>query len=136
MLALPFTPAATLLLLTAGLLLITLEFNRPGLIVAGATGLLATLLAIASLIKLPHAPFTLALLAVSALAFTRDLRRPNLLLAISGTVALLSAYVVIAAISPHKGSFVLAAICAPLVGVTTGVLARIAHRARVNKGLD
>ena len=136
MLSLPFGPSTTLLLLTAGLLLVTVEFNRPGLILPGAAGLLATLVAVASAAKRPHAPLVLPLLAVAAVAFARDARRPHPLLVATGALSLVAAYGIEAAPARAAASLALALGCAALVAVTTAILARIAHRARVNKGLD
>ena len=136
MLHLPLAAATTLLTLTAGLLLITLEFNRPGLIVAGAAGLLATLVALASMARMPHGSAALGLLGLAALALARETRRPNALLTAAGATALAACFHLIAASSTDKRTGLLALGCAATVAVTTAVLARIAHRARVNKGLD
>ena len=96
-----------ILLFTLGIALIYVELNRPGWIIPGALGLLATLLALAAMVQ------NGINLAAAMLALTLGLARLNPRIH--------------AAISVP---------CGLLLGAGTSLLTRIAHRARVNKGLD
>ncbi len=127
------TPDHALLLLTVGVLLIYLELNRPGWIVPGALGLLATLLALAALGRSGVQPVAavLCLTAVALLAIS--LRKPvPFAVTAAATLALTLG---LAQLNPSIHALI-AVPSGLLLGVGTSVLTRIARRARVNKGLD
>jgi membrane-bound ClpP family serine protease len=132
------SPNAAVVLLTLGLFLIYYELNRPGSILPGALGLLATLLSIASLA--PHGfdlPGTTLVLSAVAL-LTVDLLRPtSILIATAATVALIFGLRNLISYNccVHI-SMPVALGCGFLLGAGTSVLTRLARRARVNKGLD
>ena len=136
MLALPFTPLHTLLLLVAGWLLITVEFNRPGRVLPGAAGLLALLLGIASALRLPEAPLVLGLLMAAAGSAWLGYRRASLWFVLPTALFLTGAYLVLLRPSHTASRLLVAPLLAVAMAVTTAVLTQIAHRARVAKGLD
>jgi len=128
------TPTAALLLLTLGIALIYVELNRPGSILPGALGLLATLLAIAAIAN--HHPalpaVILCLMAIAPLAL--DLYRPTpLLLAIAATLALVIGF---SFLVPAAITLWVAIPCGTLLGAGTSVLTRIGRRARANKAVN
>jgi membrane-bound serine protease (ClpP class) len=124
------TPDQALLMLTFGVLLIYVELNRPGLIVPGALGLLAVLLAIAPFLRHPPPMLALLLLAAAVLTFARALRRhTDTWLLIAATICLTDGF---RQLPTH---LFIALPCGLLLGVVTSYLAGIAHRARTNKGL-
>ncbi len=129
------SPSAALLLLTAGMLLIYAELNRPGLILPGALGLTASLLAAARFLQIGLSPGAAAafLLALSLLALSTR-TRSRLPLAALATASLLFAFLRPSAQArPHTA---VAIACAVLLGPGTSLLTTIAARARQNKGLD
>jgi membrane-bound serine protease (ClpP class) len=131
-------PDAALLVLTAGLLLIYVELNRPGWIWSGALGLLATLFAVASLgrMELNAAAMTLVGTAVALLAL--DLvRRTGAVVGLASTLALvLGLDHMVLGPDGMRVHAVTAVGCGVVVGAGSSILTGIARRARTNKGLD
>lgn len=131
-------PDAALLLFTAGVLLIYLELNRPGLILPGAAGLTLSLLALSRFLRpgLSPAAAAAALLG-GALLLLSTRTRTRLPCAIAASAALLYAFLrpapAVAGDRPHAAT---AVVCALLLGMGTSLLTTIAARARQNKGLD
>lgn len=124
--------------LTVGLLLIYVEMNRPGLVVAGAVGLLGVLFAIASLGRLElNAAATVMVGTGVVLLAVGVVRNTAWLVAVAATVALVLGldHLVVGpgAMRVHMGT---AVVCGVIVGAGTSILTRIARRARTNKGLD
>lgn len=119
-------------LLTAGVALVYVELNRPGRVVPGALGLLATLLALARLGGQGVRMEGILLLAVGSAVLAADLVRPTpKLLALVATAALCAGLRELPARGPADWPVVLG--CGPLLGAGTAVLTRLARRARVNK---
>jgi membrane-bound serine protease (ClpP class) len=109
-----------------------IELNRPGRIIPGALGLLAALLALPSLFTPPPTLVAALLLAAAIAIFAVGLRRTiHPMLYVVATIALTFGF---HAIRPIQWKT--AVICGLILGAGTSVLTRIAHRARVNKGLD
>jgi membrane-bound serine protease (ClpP class) len=132
MLSLP--PDAALLLLTLGIALIYIELNRPGSILPGALGLLATLLSIAAIAN-HHPALPAVILCLTAIALLAlDLARPtHFLVALGATLALVLGFSRLLHGSIHLWVSVP---CGILLGVGTSLLTRIARRARANKAVD
>jgi len=110
-------PDSALLVLTLGVLLIYVELNRPGWVVPGAVGLTAALFAVASMGRSGVNPGAGALV-----------------LDVAATLALVLGFLHLtrdAEIGPG-----LAVGCGLILGGASSILARIARRARANKGLD
>jgi membrane-bound ClpP family serine protease len=123
------------LLLTAGVGLVYLELNRPGRVVPGALGLLATLLALASMGRDGVGVEGILLILAGATVLAADLVRPTpILFAIAATAALC---VGLRSATAHgirtPASWPVAIGCGLLLGAGTSVLTRLARRARVNK---
>lgn len=131
------SPDRALILLTAGVFLIYVELNRPGWILAGALGLLAFLLAIASLLRMELDAAAVALTGTAVALLLLDLRRRTpVIVSVAATLALVLGFdhlVRRGEIRVHAG---IAAGCGVLIGVGTSILTRVARRARTNKGLD
>jgi len=127
------TPDQAVLLLTLGLALIYLELNRPGWIIPGALGLLATLLAAAALLHDGINTVAAVLCTTAAALLALGLRRsvPNTVAA-AATLALTLG---LTRLNPAMHAAV-AAPCGLLIGAGTTLLTGIARRARRNKGLD
>jgi membrane-bound serine protease (ClpP class) len=131
-------PDNCVLLFTFGVLLIYVELNRPGSILPGAVGLLLALLAIAPLF---HQRLNMAaILAIvgGVLLLARGLRRSTS--AITPVIAAICLmfgllYLVRGAGGVHVHAAT-AVPCGLVLGLGTSILTRIAHRARLNKGLD
>ena len=126
-----FTPNTALVTLTAGILLIYVELNRPGRIIPGAIGLLITLLAVPSLDHNPSPGVPILqvfFIATVILGLRRKLHPAVYVIAI---IALIAGFHAISGIS-----WLNAILCGLILGVASSLLARIAHRARLNKGLD
>jgi membrane-bound serine protease (ClpP class) len=123
------TPTAAILLLTAGILLLYWEINRPGLIVPGAVGLLASLVALGSLIRQGNSIATVLLITAVSLLLVDLLRPTHISVALAATLALTLG---LFAISPTP----VAVLCGILLGLGTSVLTRIARRARANKRVN
>jgi membrane-bound serine protease (ClpP class) len=125
----PLTAAIAVPMLTAGLLLVYWELNRPGLILPGALGLAASLIALASLIHHGNSVATVFILT-AVLLLGLDLLRPtHRLVVIAAVVALTLGFF---SITPNP----VAVLCGILLGAGTGTLTRIAHRARANKRVN
>jgi membrane-bound ClpP family serine protease len=133
------SPDAAIVLLTTGLVLIYWELNRPGLIIPGACGLLATLLAIAQLIPATPTPALITLLLAATLLLLSTQIRLSILLEIAATLAIIAAlwttgtsHHASTVLSPciHR---VLATVCGTVIGLGSLFLTRIARRARQNK---
>jgi hypothetical protein len=132
------SPNAAVLILTAGLALIALELNRPGSVLPGASGLLLTLLAMASLSLHHPRPGPAMLIAVSMVVLLLQFRRALLWPIPSGATILLCfsiATLLPPGMIPAIGPWI-AVPCGLILGVGITLLTRIARRARQNKGLD
>ena len=130
------SPDGAVLVLTAGLLLIYVELNRPGWIWSGALGLLATLFAVASLGRMEVNPGAVALVGTAVALLALDLvRRTGAMVGLAATLALVLGL-------DHLGAdgmrvhAVTAVGCGMVIGAGTSILTGIARRARANKGLD
>lgn len=132
------SPNAAVLLLTAGLALIAVELNRPGSIVFGAFGLLLSLLAAGSLIRLHASPVSAIETAGSMTVLLLGSRRNMgwVVSACSTIVLILSITTLLPAIPGPRVSLWAAILCGLVLSTGTTVLTRIARRARQNKGLD
>jgi membrane-bound serine protease (ClpP class) len=130
-------PDVALLVLTAGLLLIYVELNRPGWIVSGAVGLLAVLFAVASLVRLGLNPAAVVLVGTAVALLGVDLRRRTpVVVSIAATLALVLGFAKLVR-GPGMGIKMGTAVgCGVVLGGCTSILTRIARRARTNKGLD
>jgi membrane-bound serine protease (ClpP class) len=128
------SPDVALVGLTVGLLLIYVELNRPGWILSGALGLLATLFAVASLARMELNPAAIALVCTAIVLLVLDLlRRTQWIVALAATLALVLGFVHLVGIQIHTAT---AVVCGLVLGGCTSILTRIARRARANKGLD
>ena len=126
------SPNAAVLLLTLGLALIAVELNRPGWIVPGALGLLASLLAVAAILHHGAAVLALLVLLAAALILLLQLRYYVRL-----WIVLLGSGGGMIALAMLPGVRLAVAVCCGLfLGIGTSLLTRIARRARQNKGLD
>jgi membrane-bound serine protease (ClpP class) len=125
-------PDAALLLLTLGVLLIYAELNRPGWVVPGAAGLLATLLGAGALWRERPAPVALLLCGTAVLLLALDLQRPtHVLVSVAATLALVMGFCLLGGRQLlHTAT---ALFCGVVLGAATAVLTRIARRARTNK---
>ena len=140
MLALPFTATAAILLLTASIMLLAYEFNRPGTIIPGMLGLIGILLAVASITREANAaPILAALVAFLALLLL-NLRKPRILFSLPAAAAATAALVALSRNAANHNALLLALACGVMISVGTILLTNIAHRARANKatskGLD
>lgn len=131
-------PNTALLLLTAGIALIYWELNRPGSILPGSLGLIASLLAIANFVSrnISAAGALLILCAISLLLV--ELLRPTpRIVAVAATLALVLGFrSLLTPTCCPSITLPFAAGCGVAIGAGTSYLTRIARRARVNKGLD
>jgi membrane-bound ClpP family serine protease len=126
------SPDAAVLLLTVGIALIAVELNRPGWIVPGALGVLATLLAAAAILDQHPSALAISLLFAAAAVLLLQLRR-----ALPLWIALFAGAAGVIALALLPGVRLPVAICCGLaLTIGTTVLTRIARRARKNKGLD
>jgi membrane-bound serine protease (ClpP class) len=132
------SPDSAILLLTLGMLLIYVELNRPGWIIPGALGLLASLFALASLLRLELNPAAIALVCTAVALLVLDLqRRTQLMVAVAATLALLLGFDhLVLGPGGLRVHTVTAVVCGVVLGVVTSMLTRIARHARINKGLD
>lgn len=126
----------SVLLFTLGLLLIELELNRPGTVLAGAAGLLLSLLAVARVLR--SLPDTVALVCcvlglVLLVVSTRVRAGTRAAFAFGSTALLIVGYTRLVPARPHAS---VTWPCALLAGLGTSALTTIAARARQNKGLD
>lgn len=131
-------PDGAIVVLTLGLLLIYIELNRPGWIIAGAVGLLAVLFAAASLGRLELNAGALVLVCTAVALLGLDLlRRTPLMVAVAATLALvLGLNHLVIGPGAVRIRPVTAVLCGVILGAGTSFLTRIARRARTNKGLD
>ena len=132
------SPDHALLVLTLGLLLIYVELNRPGWIVAGALGLLGVLFALASLLRLDLNLAAIALVCTAVALLALDLlRATNGMIAVAATLARVLGFGHLV-LGPGDARIhaAVSASCGVVLGVGTSILTRIARRARTNKGLD
>ena len=129
------SPDVAILTLTAGLLLIYLELNRPGWVLPGVTGLLLSLLSIDSLHHFQLRPPAILLIATaSAVLFVNLLRPTHSLAAVAATLTLIFGFDDLvrgpAIFTVHT---LTAATCGLILGAGTWLLTSIARRARTNK---
>ena len=139
-LLLTLSPNAAVLILTLGLLLITLELNRPGSILPGAFGLLLCLLSVASLLS-HHMSAGAALGMASCVGLIHiEARSPSgkiQLLIVVTTIPLIFCMGTLVPLLPGPEiSTPVAISCGFVLAAGTTLLTRIARRARLNKGLD
>jgi membrane-bound serine protease (ClpP class) len=127
-------PTAALLLLTLGIALIYLELNRPGSVLPGALGLLATLFSIAAIAH-HHPSLPAVILCCTAVALLAlDLYRPtHMLIAIAATLALVLGF---SKLFPAAIHLWVSVPCGAMLGAGTSLLTRIARRARANKAVN
>jgi membrane-bound serine protease (ClpP class) len=129
------SPNSALLMLTLGILLIYVELNRPGWVVPGAVGLTAALFAVASLMRVMVNPGAAALVGTSVALLGVGLRRRTpWLVDVAATLALVLGFVYLE--RDARIQLGIAIGCGIFLGGVTSILARIARRARSNKGLD
>jgi membrane-bound serine protease (ClpP class) len=129
------SPNVALVVLTVGILLIYVEMNRPGWVVPGAVGLTAALFAVASLGRMGLNPAAVVLVATAVALLGLGLRRRMpVVVDVAGTLGLVLGIVFLER-DARTGPGV-AVGCGILLGGSTSILARIARRARSNKGLD
>ena len=127
------TPNLALFTATAGICLIFLELNRPGLILPGALGLLLALCAIAALLRYQFTSWAVLLLITSAALLAVNLYRLlPLWVVMAITVALIVSLRFL--VNPHPG-MAMALTCGTLLGVLAAALSRIALRARQAKAI-
>ena len=127
------TPNLALLTATAGLCLIFLECNRPGLILPAALGLLLTLFATAAFLHYPFTLWAVLLLITSTATLAFNLYRvlPLWLLVVT-TIDLTVSLRFLVRPNPET---LTAVFCGTLVGVLAAGLSRIALRARQAKAI-
>ncbi len=130
---LSLTPDQAILLLTLGVALIYVELNRPGWILPGAFGLLAILLAGASLLRSGVEPIAAVLCGSGAVILVCSARKTFPVVALAA--ATLSLMLGLLRLTPQVHAAI-ALSCGLLLGTGTSLLTRIARRARTNKGLD
>ena len=133
------SPSAAVLLFTLGILLIYLELNRPGRVIPGALGLLATLFAVAAFLL--HAPVStpgLVLVAVGFALLGLDVLVPYAgIVALLATATLVGGFTFLVFAPPLLAApRVIATLCGGVLGVGTSVLTRLARRARTNKRVN
>jgi len=129
------TADSAVLVLTLGILLLYLEFNRPGRIVPGTIGLLATLLAVATLSKSgPGAkPILMVLGCLAVLGINLRVKIPPILLGAAVAAFTAGFYEL-----PSAGTYhaLITIGCGLLLGAGTTVLTVIARHAHASKRLD
>jgi membrane-bound ClpP family serine protease len=131
------SPDVALLVLTLGVLLIYVELNRPGWVVAGAVGLTALLFGVASLGRVGVNPGAAVLVGTAVALLGVGLRRRTpAVVAIAATLGLVLGFAKLVR-GPGVGIGAGMAVgCGLVLGGSTSILTRIARRARTNKGLD
>ena len=124
-----------IVLLTVGVLLIYVELNRPGWVIPGAVGLLATLFAVASVGRLGVSVGGVALVGTGVGLLGVDLvRRTSVVVSVAATLAVVLGF---RELVEGPGVHIVTAVgCGVILGVGTAILTRVARRARTNKGLD
>ncbi|MFC6647240.1 hypothetical protein ACFQBQ_17020 [Granulicella cerasi] len=128
MLPLPFAPALTLLLITVGGLLLAWEANHPGSMLPGGIGLIAVLIALASVMRSQDAAEHVSGLIAAFAAMLASFRWPKRWLFGIAAALWVGAFL---AIGPRW----VAILCAAVLAVATSLLAEITARARRNKAL-
>ena len=129
------SPNVALVVVTVGILLIYVELNRPGWVVPGTVGLTAVLFAVASLGRMGVNPVAGVLVATSVGLLGLGLRRRMpVVVDVAGTLGLVLGFVFLERDAEVR--LWVAVGCGILLWGSTSILARIARRARSNKGLD
>lgn len=135
----PFAnPNLALLLLFAGVLLVYLEFNRPGLVIPGSLGAVFVLTAVYALSQLPIRPLGLLLILSALTLIILDLKFPTQgILTVGGIAAVyFGLLILIDSTRPElRIRPVLALALCTSFGVLTAILLRLALRARRQKAL-
>lgn len=130
------SPPLTVACFTAGDLLLAWEANRPGTILPGASGVLLVLVAAGSVLRSSGSMLALVPLVCAVVFFALDARRPQASFTVL-TGASMLALLVLSALPAHSVALTGASVLAGLLlAVVHGWMARIAWRARRNKGLD
>ena len=125
------SPAAAVTVLTAGLLLIYMELNRPGRVIPGALGLLLALLACAKIWSAHPRPVAVLLVGTGVALLAIDLvRGTHIAVAVAATLALLLGFQEL--VTPPVG-WMVSILCGAGLGGTTAALTSVARRARANK---
>ena len=133
-----FTPDIGILVLTLSTFFIFFEFNRPGRVVPGTLGILGVLLASNSLQRWNLSQTSLLLLLFGIALCLWELRHD---LAPAWMWLPAAAFVVgfgrlVEGPAPAHVHWPVAISCGIILGTGASLLARIAHRARRNKGLN
>ncbi|HLI77681.1 MAG TPA: hypothetical protein VKV02_12090 [Acidobacteriaceae bacterium] len=132
------SPDAAVCLATAGLCLIALELNRPGLILPGSIGLLLVLFGMDALRHHPCRPWAACLVSISALLLALNWwkRLPLAVLIASPVAAILGVRFLL---EPGQQAAVhtpVAIVCGAGFGLLGAALSRIAFRARRLKAVN
>ena len=131
-------PGTAVLLATLGTCLIFLEFNRPGRILPGASGLLLVLLSAGSLLRVGVRPWAAALVLLSAAVLAGNAWRPVpiSLLGLAAAGGMVGLRFLPAAAHAQDVSTTTALFCGAILGLLSTALTRVAYRARRAKALD
>ncbi|MGI4828767.1 MAG: hypothetical protein ACRYFU_11335 [Janthinobacterium lividum] len=132
------TPDTAVLVASLGIGLVFLEFNRPGRILPGATGLLLSLLAFSRLLQTGMQPWAILLLAGCVAVYLANLWQtmPFWLLGLVTFAGIVGLRFLVPADAAHPVSVWVAILCGGTLGSTSAALTRVAHRARRSKALD
>ncbi|MGI4826956.1 MAG: hypothetical protein ACRYFU_02010 [Janthinobacterium lividum] len=132
------TPNTAVLVASLGIGLIFLEFNRPGRILPGATGLLLALLAFSRLLQTGMQPWAVLLLAGCIAVYLANLWQtmPFWLLCLATFACIVGLRFLVPANAANPVSLWVAICCGGTLGSTSAALTRVAHRARRSKALD
>ena len=130
------SPLVLVLLLAGGDLLLVWEANRPGMVLPGAAGILLVLLAAAGVIGNGGSWLNLLPLLLAILFFVLDTRRPRRFFAALTFASLLWFLLMVAHPARSPLTKAVATATALLLALVHAWMARIARRARLNKGLD
>jgi len=134
---LPLSPDAAIALFTFGVLLIYVELNRPGSILPGALGLLISLLSIAEILPTHPNLYGAFLLFIAASLLLLNMRSARFQRSIIPTLLLVFGFQHLVRNPAYPRIHIaISLVCGLILGLSSSVLAAIAHRARVNKGLD
>lgn len=130
-------PNGAVLIATAGVLLIFLELNRPGLVLPGALGLLAVLFAAATISRNPLQGWALALIALASATLLSNvwLKVPRWLLATGALAMAVGLHFLLRASLTGEVTWPVACVSALLIGVPGSLLSRVALRARRAKAV-
>lgn len=135
-------PDIAILLLALGGLLIAIEFNAPGTVVPGATGLFFVLLAVYALLHLPLHAWAIALLFISFGLMAAEVKLPTAgILGLFGVAGLVFSLGNLVAAAPgHPGVSWPVAIGAGVgfggIATTLAILGERARRAKVLTGAE